>query len=178
MTTEEMLILDKVATPAFREWMLTRPRPGRILGRAVPATLDDLTYGELAQLQMCGDSSLDAITCFCRVILGVEDIRKILRCDAEQMAGFIIWVTAEVERIGKLFASVQRQPTPEEVQAGIYNLKHDPFKTADWYARRMGITKHEEAMNTKWIYYFKCMETDNENDEFRRKLNKILSQKK
>lgn len=173
MTTEDMLILDGVASEEFKVWMQTRPRPARLLGRAVPTSLDDLTYGELAMLQSCGDSSLDAIVCFCRVIIGVDDVRKILRCDAAQMAGFVFWVAAEVERIGRLFASVQRPPTPEEIQAGIYKLKHDPFKTADWYARRMGITKHEDAMSTKWIYYYKCMEADNELEEFRSKLSKI-----
>lgn len=176
MTTEEMLIYDKVASQAMKEWLESRPRPARMLGCDVPATLDGLTYGQLTELQMCGTSSGEAIMCLCRVILGIDDERKILRCDAEQMAGFIFWATSEVERISKLFASIQRQPTPEEIRAGIHNLQFGAFGTADWYARRMGMTNHDEAFDTAWVRIYKCMEQDNKLEEYRNRLTKIKMQ--
>lgn len=176
MTTEEMLILDKVASQSLKEWMESRPRPARLLGRDVPATLDSLTYGQLAELQMCGTSSDDAILCLCRVILGIDNVRKILRCDAEAMAGFIFWATSEVERISKLFQSIQRAPTPEEIRAGIHTLQFGAFGTADWYARRMGMKNHDEAFNTAWLRIYKCMEQDNKLEEYRNRLTKIKMQ--
>lgn len=173
MTTEEMLILDGVASEEFKVWMQTRPRPARMFGKDVPATLDGLTYGELVELQMCGESTSGALISLCRVILGVDNVRKILRCDAGAMAGFIFWATSEVERISKLFASVQRPPTPEEIQAGIHTLNFGAFGTADWYARRMGMTNHDEAFATSWIRIYQCLKMDNELEEFRSKLSKI-----
>lgn len=173
MTTEEMLILDGVASPSFKEWMQTRPRPTRMFGKDVPATLDGLTYGELVELQMCGESTSGALTSLCRVILGVDNVRKILRCDAAIMAGFIFWATSEVERISRLFASVQRPPTAEEIQAGIRTLNFGAFGTADWYARRMGMRSHDEAFATSWMRIYQCLKMDNELEEYRSKLSKI-----
>lgn len=173
MTTEEMLILDGVASDEFKEWMQTRPRPARMLCKDVPATLDGLTYGELVELQMCGESTWGALTTLCHTILGVDNQRKILRCDASLMAGFIFWATSEVERISRLFASIQRPPTPEEIQAGIHTLNFGAFGTADWYARRMGMTSHDEAFATKWMRIYQCLKMDNELEEYRSKLSKI-----
>lgn len=174
MTTEEMLILDGVASPSFKEWMQTRPRPARMFGKDVPATLDGLTYGELVELQMCGESTSGALISLCRVILGVDNVRKILRCDAAIMAGFIFWATSEVERISRLFASVQRPPTAEEIQAGILKIDTDPlFDLADWYALRMGMTNHDDAFNTKWIRIYKCLSKDRGLEDFRSNLTKI-----
>lgn len=173
MTTEEMLILDGVASEGLREWMKTRPRPFRVLGHAVPDSLSDLTYGQLVELQMCGTTTADAVLCLCRVILGITDARKVMRCDAGVMAGFIFWATAEVESISKLFTAVQRQPTPEEIQAGIHNLQFGAFGTADWYARRMGLKDHDEAFATKWVRIYQCLKMDNELEDYRTKLTKI-----
>lgn len=173
MTTEEMLILDGVASEEFKVWMQTRPRPARMFGKDVPATLDGLTYGELVELQMCGESTSGALMSLCRVILGIEDERKILRCDAGLMAGFIFWATSEVERISRLFASVQRPPTAEEIQAGIHTLNFGAFGTADWYARRMGMRSHDEAFATSWMRIYQCLKMDNELEEYRSKLSKI-----
>lgn len=177
MTTEDMLILDSVASDDFKQWMESRPRPAKMLGKRVPATLDDLTYGELARLQVCGTSTGDAIRCLCSVILGVNNERKIMRCDAEKMAGFIFWATAEVERISKLFASVHRAPTAEEIQAGVQALQFGPFGTADWYARRMGMHDHDTAFATKWVRIYQCLKIDNALDDYRSKLNKIRMNK-
>lgn len=177
MTTEEMLILDGVASEEFKKWMKTRPRPARVLGRAVPDTLDDLTYGQLVEMQMCGTSVGEAIVCLCRIILGIGNERSILRCDAATMAGFIFWATSEVERISKLFASVQRPPSTEEVQAGIHNLQFGAFGTADWYARRMGLKTHDEAFFTKWVRIYQCLKMDNELEEYKSRLTKIRMNK-
>lgn len=178
MTTEEMLIFDGVASAELREWMQSQPRPLCVLGRAVPESLDSLTYGELIELQMCGSTITDAVLCLCRVILGITNTRKVMRCDAGIMAGFIFWATAEVERIGKLFANVQRQPTAEEIQAGIHTLQFGAFGTADWYARRMGMTSHDDAFATKWVRIYQCLKMDNELEDYRNRLTKIKQSKK
>lgn len=177
MTTEEMLILDSVASDDFKEWLKARPRPGKLLGKVVPATLDDLTYGELVKLQMCGTSPEEAIICLCDVILGVRNARKIMRCEASVMAGFIFWATGEVERISELFASTQKPPTAEEIQAGIYDLNFGAFGTADWYALRMGMTNHDDAFATKWIRIYQCLKKDSQLDGYRERLSKIKMNK-
>lgn len=178
MTTEEMLIIDSVASDEFKEWLKSRPRPDKLLGKVVPTSLDDLTYGELAKLQMCGTTAGEAIVSLCEIILGINNVRKIMRADADKMAGFIFWASAEVERISKLFAAIQKPPTPDEIQAGVLDLNFGAFGTADWYALRMGMTNHDDAFATKWIRIYECMKKDSQLEAYRERLSKIKMNKK
>ena len=87
-------------------------------------------------------------------------------------------VKDEMERIGKLFQSLQGEKTSEEIRAGVNNLDFGVFGVVDWYAKRMGIIDHEEVFNTPWQRIFQCMRIDHENNEFERRYRDIITKKK
>ncbi len=90
---------------------------------------------------------------------------------------FVWQVKTELEKITKLFNAIQHKPTAEEVQAGVDKLSHGFFGTADWYARRMGITDHEEVFQTNWMRIYQAMKIDFDNNQFERNYRRIIEQK-
>jgi hypothetical protein len=57
--------------------------------------------------------------------------------------------------------------------AGIEKLNFGMFGLADWYARRMGISDHDEAFNTPWLRIWQCRKNDIEEAEYRDNLQRI-----
>lgn len=177
MTTEEMIIIDKVATAEWADHIKQQPKPAVLLGVAVPDTLNGLTYGQLLELQSVSAEAREALPMICRVVLGVDDADKVMACDAEPMAGLFNWVVSEVQRIGKMFDDASRKPTADEIAAGIKNKRQSPIRMIDWYARRMGITNHDDVLSVKWVIIYECYANDNDDDAYQRRLAKVIEQK-
>ena len=83
-------------------------------------------------------------------------------------------VMEKMERIGKLFKSLQGDHSSDEVAAGIERLEFGAFGIVDWYAQRMGIIDHEEVFATPWARIFQCMKIDHEQGEFEKRYRKII----
>ena len=64
-------------------------------------------------------------------------------------------------------------PTAEEIRAGINKMNFGVFGMIDWYARRMGITDHEEVMSVPWVRVYKCLDMDSQTNEYHKRLTKI-----
>ena len=47
------------------------------------------------------------------------------------------------------------------------------FGILDWYAKRMGITNHDEVLTVPWLRIYKCMDMDNKVEQYQRRLNEI-----
>ena len=73
----------------------------------------------------------------------------------------IRWVTTNTEKLNSEEGLPMPQPTIN-----------------DWYARRMGMTNHDDAYNTKWIRIYRCMKKDTRDERFRERLSKIKMNKK
>lgn len=146
--------------------------PERIWGRTVPS-LNDLTLEELAQFWEVKDTP----TLFYSVgrILFGKNRRQVRRMDTLPFLGVVNRVAKEVEGINALWSDIPSSHSPEEVQAGCESLKFGIFGIADWYARRMGMTNHDEAFATKWMRIYQCMRNDAEESAYRRRLNEIIS---
>ena len=141
-----------------------------------PSTLNDLTLGELMQLQGIS-SEREMILVPCRVLLGLDE-RKVMRSEAYDVLAFVFWAAREVERINKLFASTNVPPTPEEKQAGADKMNFGMFGLIDYYAQRMGITDHEAVEYVPWVRVYKCLDMDAQRIRMDRRLRKVLERRK
>lgn len=148
-------------------------RPSHVGKNEVPENLNMLTLGQLLQLQEVTER--DAFFVPCRVLFGMPD-DEIAECRALDMVCLASWVAREVERIGKMFEKCHNEPRPQEVKAGIRNLNFGVFGMIDWYARRMGVTNHEEVENVPWVRVYKCMQMDAEVEAYNRKLSEVYRQ--
>lgn len=194
MTIDEYITLEHVATPEVVAQMKEQGKPTYLFDRPsewrllhwwrtrkqqpvrVPDTLNGLTYGELIELQMAGDIRTFIATA-CRVVLGVEDLRRVFSAEAAPMVGFANWVASEVERIDGLFRALERPLTAEQLQAGYGNLHFGLFGSLDWFAKRMGITNHDEVLAVKWTVIYKVKEHDVKVAECDERYSKIMQAK-
>lgn len=148
-------------------------RPAAVGEHTVPATLDEMTIGQMLSLQQCeGD---DVIYKACEYILDmsphdVDDARAV------DVVRFFGWVWGELQRIQKMFDALNEQPTDIEQRAGIEQLRFGVFAIADWYALRMGITDHEEALKTQWGRVYKCLEIDTKKQRYNLRLQELQNE--
>lgn len=151
------------------------PPPKKFNKRDVPDTLQMVTFGTLTQLQQAADSNDYLKTC-CKlvsVLTGVDE-RVVASRRAYDVLGIVNMIQSEMERIGKLFQSLQGDHTSDEVAAGIERLEFGAFGIVDWYAQRMGIIDHEEVFATPWARIYQCMKIDHEQGEFEKRYRKII----
>ena len=151
------------------------PPPHKFCKRDGPDTLQMVTFGTLTQLQQAADSNDYLKTC-CKlvaVLTGVDE-RVVASRRAFDVLGIVNMIQSEMERIGKLFQSLQGDHTSDEVAAGIERLEFGAFGIVDWYAKRMGIIDHEEVFATPWARIYQCMKIDHEQGEFEKRYRKII----
>lgn len=151
------------------------PPPKKFNKRDVPSDLQMVTFGTLTQLQQAADSNDYLKTC-CKlvsVLTGVDE-KVVASRRAYDVFGVVNMIKSEMERIGKLFKSLQGDHSSDEVAAGIERLEFGAFGIVDWYAQRMGIIDHEEVFNTPWARIYQCMRIDHEQGEFEKRYRKII----
>lgn len=171
---KEWLVLAKHGRFVDEVDVKSLPRPSRVGKNEVPADLNGLTLGQLLQLQEMS-TERDTFLVPCRVLFGMKD-EETAECRALEVVCLASWVAREVERIGKLFEACHNKPTAQEVKAGIHQLNFGVFGMIDWYARRMGVTNHEEVERVPWVRVYKCMQMDAETEAFNRRLNEVYRQ--
>ena len=158
--------------PEFRiEELKQVPCPAQIDGRKAPQDLNDITLGQLIQLEAIA-AEKGVFVAIAVVLLG-KDEDWAMQADALPMLGLRNMVVAEQDRIAGLFASLHREPDAAQVMAGIEQLNFGMFGLADWYARRMGISDHEDAFNTPWLRIWQCRKNDIEEAEYHERYQKI-----
>ena len=178
MTLQEFLVLDGIVrnTTEVQEQIKNLPKPYSVGGVKTPDSLNDITIGELMELQSAENERELILKC-CTILLSLTE-RNALKSQANDVLGFSVWVSKELERIAKLFQSTTIPPTPEEKQAGVDSLNFGMFGILDYYALRMGITDHEEVEKVKWIRVYKCLDMDAKKARYEKRLRTIISQKK
>ena len=176
MRLKEFFVICNYADSDFQERIQQAKRPEKVGGIRTPSILNDLTMGELMQLQGIS-SEREMILVPCRVLLGLDE-RKVMRSEAYDVLAFVFWAAREVERINKLFASTNVPPTPEEKQAGADKMNFGMFGLIDYYAQRMGITDHEAVEYVPWVRVYKCLDMDAQRIRMDRRLRKVLERRK
>jgi hypothetical protein len=154
----------------------TQGAPLAIAGKPIPKNLNELTFGQLIQMQSISNAEEMILTPL-QILMNIPQERA-LKLKAYDVIRFMLFVQKELTRIGKLFAAIRYKPSQEEIQAGINQINNGLFGTIDWYARRMHITNHEEVEAVPWLRVYKCMEMDNKNALYEKKLREIYSKKK
>lgn len=145
--------------------------PARVGGKEAPQDLNDLTLGQLIQLESIG-AEKGVFAAIAVVLLG-KDEAWAAKAPAMEMLGLRNMVVKEQDRIAGLFRSLARDPEPAEIMAGIEGLNFGMFGLADWYARRMGISDHDDAFDTPWLRIWQCRKNDIEEAEYQKRLQNI-----
>lgn len=146
------------------------PCPARIGRKEAPQDLNDLTLEQLVRLEDIGRNR-GVFAAIAEVLLG-KDEAWAMKAPALPMLGLRNMVVAEQDRIAGLFSSLSREHEAAEIMAGIEQLNFGMFGLADWYARRMGITDHDEAFATPWLRIWQCRKNDLEEAEYQKRLHK------
>ena len=148
-------------------------RPAYVGEKQCPKDLNTLTIGQL--IDMTGEEGPDSDYRMAGIVLGY-DKAETDACRAVEVVAFLSWVGREVRKISGLFERIHSKPTAKERQAGIDKLNFGLFGMLDWFAKRMGITNHDEVLAVPWIRIYKCMDMDNKTNQYERRLNEISMQ--
>lgn len=151
------------------------PPPKKFCKVDVPDTLQMVTFGMLTRLQQAPKDNDYLKTC-CLLVSTLTGVSPevVASRRAYDVLGIVNMIQSEMERIGKLFQSLQTDKSSDELAAGIDRLEFGTFGIVDWYAQRMGIVDHEEVFNTPWARIYQCMKIDHENNEFEKRYRKII----
>lgn len=158
------------------ERLRKQPRPQFLCGKQVPTDLNALSYGELDDLQSAA-SAENVIEETAKILLGIKG-EDLLNEDVNEVFGFANFITSEITRINKIFASIKPSYSQEERAAGIESLNFGSFGVLDWYAQRMHIANQNEVRDIAWVRIYQCMKNDNDKNEFERRLYQAYSKKK
>lgn len=172
MTYKDFMVVMQVSTNADEVMERARklPLPSKMCGKDVPKDLNGISIGQLIAIQNCkADDVMVQAPC---VVLGVKDV-QVMHEHADKVLAFDFMVASELERIAKIFETINIPPTELQKKAGYDKLNFGPFAILDNFALRMGITNHEEAERVPWIRVFKCMQMDAARELCRRKAEQI-----
>lgn len=171
------LPLLPVLTEDTQQRLRELPAPATVCGRECLQSLQRVTYGKLCRLQAAQRADyVETVTALLNELCGVQR-DEVIKAPAREVLGAVAMLQREMERISKLFESVKPEPTGEEIQAGVESLSFGPFGVVDWYARRMGITDHEQAYDTPWARIYQCLKIDKEQADYERRLRTIYDNK-
>lgn len=147
-------------------------KPTRLCGQYLPDDLNHITMGALVDVLECEDDIKVLATLYNLTTGQIKDDR------ATNVLGAIKWTTEQIKSITGLWKQLERDFTVDELMAGADKMKSDIFSTIDWYARRMGISDHDEVLKVSWIKIWRCAKDDRARDEYRERLNNIMNKKK
>lgn len=172
MTYKDFLLVMPVASNADEILAEVKdlPLPDTMCGVDVPKDLNKLSIGELIALQQCDNDNI-MVQAPC-IVLGVDE-KRVMHEQADKVLAFDNMVARELERIGKLFATLNIPPTDLQKKAGYDKLDFGPFAIIDNFALRMHITDHEVAERVPWPRVFKCMHMDTQRELCRRRAEQI-----
>jgi hypothetical protein len=170
-TVGDFLKWEPFMTDEYKGELLNVECPATFLGKEAPQSLDHLTLEGLCRLQDA--RGLAGVFEAIGAVLYDLTPAQVRKLPAVPMFGLGNMVARELQRIADLFALLHRELTAAEVMAGAEKLNFGIFGLADWYARRMGITNHDEVLSVPWLRIYKCMDMDNKVEQFQRRLNEI-----
>lgn len=153
-----------------------QPYPKALCGKQVPDNLNMLTYGELDDMQTAASTDTP-IEETAKILLKIEP-QELQEADVNDVFGFANFVTSEIKRINRMFATIKASYSQEEKAAGVESLNFGAFGVLDWYAQRMHIANQNDVRDIAWVRIFQCMKNDNDKNEFQRRLYQIYSKKK
>lgn len=146
------------------------------LPKKLEVDFDEMTFGHLRRLQSEIKNTGEMFTKPFEILLNLPP-KKYMRMKAIDCLRFVLHVKESLEAIVLLFEKIQHKPSEDEVKAGIHKLSGGFFHTADWYARRMGITNHDDVDGVKWGIIYLAKQKDFEEYQFQENYRKVIEQK-
>lgn len=165
----------KVSTDRIEEMfnsISSLPIPGQF-----NKSFNSLKFKQLIDLQSKINDYNDLIKVTFETVydINIETVYKMCAFDAIRVS---LFARDELERISKLFQAIEYKPSSDEIKAGIKKISSGFFGTVDWYARRMGITNHDEVVELQWTTIYQCLKIDFDNNLFEKNYRKIMENKK
>lgn len=148
-------------------------RPETVAGVKTPESLMDMTLGQMVALSELNDGR-EMFYKVCAELLKLEP-KQVDNARAVDVVRFVGWVCGKVKKINSMFEKIKTKPSDKEVQAGISQLNFGVFGIVDWYAKRMGISDHEQVFGVPWVRVYKCLEMDNKTVMYNKRLQEIMS---
>ena len=165
----DLLRWEPVLSEAVLEDLASIQPPAIFKGVETPQSLDLLSLEDLLRLQEANAQNALIYGIFA-VFYGMTP-EETDKAPAIAAAGLRNFVSAELKRIEDLFAGLGREFTATEILAGAESLNFGVFGLADWYARRMGITNHDDVFKTPWARIYQCRRNDLELDAYHERLH-------
>lgn len=153
------------------------PIPSAIVGNQLPGSLEGLTYGQLLDLQSATSTDHTLLMEALSSLFGVKGDVLVLEEDVKAVYGFLRFIVQQLEKVTKAFKSIERRPSPEEMEAGVQELSLGAVGLLDWYAKRQGLTSFRETLAVKWIDIWSVMRIDAKNAVFKKDLETIYQRK-
>ena len=148
-------------------------RPFEKIGRYEVMKGFDITFENLLDFWN-SDNDTDFIKLTAKTYLNVESLNNLPLFDCLRLLDYAKDVAVEA---AKLFQTIKRDYTPEEIEAGIQDIKSSDFDVVDRYCQRNGIYDVEIGYQTEWIKIFKSFESDFHKNNFERSYNDVISNK-
>ena len=171
ITFREWAILSKFSSNTENLDMIGFTNPGKIGKFETPKDLNSMTIGQMVELSTC-KNGIETFYKACEVLVKMSR-KEVDESKATEVVRFVGWVVESVKKINDMFDRIKIKPSSEQQRAGIEDLNFGIFGLVDWYAKRMGITDHEDVMSVTWVRVYKCLEMDNKTSEFQKRLIKV-----
>lgn len=176
LTLREYIAVAHLLTDESLKRMQDAPYSGRIGRHETRKDLTEATIGEIVDgstLMSSADTLLKGVA----MLTGLTE-KQLMDAPAQDVIGFVGMCRKQFEGITARFEACRIEPTADERKAGIDKLPGGVFGLIDWYARRMGITDHDWVFdNVKWVYIYRALQIDTEQQKFERRLQDILYKK-
>lgn len=168
-------VLTKEAAEYDLNVLNSAPKPAYVFDKEVPDDLNMLEYGVYCDLcdALDNENHFEIVRNIVKVLFNDVTDNQIDNESAYKLWGLANWAIKEIDRINKLFSSINVDYSDQEKRAGIDKLQFGTFGILDWYAKRMGIHDHNEVNSTKWVRIWQCMKNDSEESAYNRRLQKV-----
>jgi hypothetical protein len=147
-------------------------------------TIDEIKIIKGTDIRYCdfieiADASTDdkVIKATAKPFLNIEDINEIKKLPMFKFMRLMEY-GKDIIALGKeLFSKIKRIPTPEEIAAGIEEIKSDDFSIIDALCLRNGISDRNIGAEIPWIIVYRCFEEDFKRDSFARRYSEVIERK-
>lgn len=160
----------------FENEIIESERPDFINGNKVPDSLDSITYSQRIDLQDIKSES-DMLFKPCEILFNLPK-NEILSLSVQQVVGLSLWVVKELNRMSKREENtLNYKPEPEELRAGISDLKFGAFGIIDSIVKSRPVYTHEEVLQLSCAKVYAMQLIDHKQRMFEKRLRKEYSKK-
>ena len=154
--------------------ILQAKRPDSILTHAVPESLDSITYSQRLDLQDIKTES-DMLFKPCEILFSMTK-NDVLSVSVFSIIGLSMWVIKELNRMSdRERTTLEYKPEPEELKAGINELRFGAFGIIDSIVRTRPVYTHEAVLQLSCAKVYAMQLIDHKQRMYEKRLRKEYS---